>query len=57
MTIENWIQSTVTSELLWVRRWYAEGLFGQRVQGIVRQRLAPIYLAILEELMERGVEA
>lgn len=57
MTLDNWIQRMVTSELLWIRSWYADGLFRQRVTGIVRERLAPIYLAILEELGARGVEA
>lgn len=54
MTLENWIRRTVTSELQAIRGWYADGLFRQRVTGLVRERLAPIYLAILEELGERG---
>lgn len=54
MTLSNWISQTVTTELLWLRTWYADGLFRQRVTGLVRERLAPIYLAILEELGARG---
>ncbi len=55
MTLQNWITNTVTSELKWIRYWYAEGMFGsRRVTGTVRDRLAPIYLAILEELGARG---
>ena len=54
MIISTWISDTVTTELLRLRKWYAEGLFRDRVVGIVRDRLAPIYLAILEELGARG---
>lgn len=54
MTLSTWISDTVTTELEDHRKWYAEGLFRDRVAGMVRDRLAPIYLAILEELGARG---